>query len=53
MKTLIYLLASVILFSCSTTKKAMILSDSNTNYLIKKIDKKNSWYIIYAERKDT
>jgi len=26
---------------------------SDTRYLIKKIDKKNSWYIIYAERKDT
>lgn len=31
----------------------MTVSDNNTNYLIKKIDKNNSWYIIYAERKDT
>jgi hypothetical protein len=31
----------------------MTVSDYNTNYLIKKIDKKHSWYIIYAERKDT
>lgn len=53
MKTHIYLLVSVILFSCSTTKKTMTVSDNNTNYLIKKIDKNNSWYIIYAERKDT
>lgn len=53
MKTLIYLLVSVILFSSSTTKKVMTVSDNNTNYLIKKIYKKNSWYIIYAERKDT
>jgi hypothetical protein len=53
MKTLIYLLVSVVLFSCSTTKKAMTVSNNNINYLIKKIDKKNSWYIIYAERKDT
>lgn len=53
MKNLIYLLASVILFSCSSTKKAMAVSDSNTSYLIKKIDKKHSWYIIYAESKDT
>lgn len=31
----------------------MTVSDNNTNYLIKKIAKKNSWYIIYAERNDT
>lgn len=53
MKTLIYLLVSVVLFSCSTTKKAMTVSNNNIDYLIKKIDKKNSWYIIYAEKKDT
>lgn len=54
MKNLIYLLASIALFlSCTSTKKAMTVSNSNTNYLIKKIDKKNTWYIIYAERKDT
>lgn len=53
MKNLIYLLTSVILFSCSSTKKVKTVSDSNTNYFIKKIDKKHSWYIIYAEKKDT
>ena len=51
MKYLTYLLVSAILFSCSSTKKAKTVSDSNTKYHIKKIGKKNSWYIIYAERK--
>lgn len=54
MKNLIYFLASIVLLtSCSSTKKVMVISDNDTSYCIKKIYKKNSWYIIYAERKDT
>ena len=54
MKIFIYILVSIVLLSsCSITKRAMTLSVSDTNYRIKKIDKKNSWYIIYAESKDT
>ena len=54
MKNLIYLLLSAILFtSCLSTKKAIPAELSDISYLIKKIDKENSWYIIYAERKDS
>jgi hypothetical protein len=54
MKNIIYLLASIaLLFSCSSTKKAMTVNNGDTNYCVKKIDKNNSWYIIYAERNDT
>jgi hypothetical protein len=54
MKNLIYFLFSVMfLHSCSSTKKAMPTVYNDTNYLIKKIDKEKTWYIIYAERKDT
>lgn len=54
MKNLIYLLALIMLLSsCSSTKKPIVVSDRDTSYRIKKINRNNSWYIIYAERKDT
>lgn len=55
MKNLIYILASVVLlFSCNSKKKAtMTVKNVDTNYSIEKIDKTNSWYIIYAKRNDT
>jgi hypothetical protein len=54
MKNLIFLLASIIiLFSCTGTKKGMTVKENKTKYRIKKIDKNNSWYIIYADRNDT
>ena len=54
MKNILYVLFSVILllfYSC--TKKIIRAINSDSTYLIKKIYKKNSWYIIYAERNDT
>lgn len=54
MKNLVYLLLSIVLLSsCSGTKKARKVSVSDKSYRIKKINKKNSWYIIYAEKKDS
>jgi hypothetical protein len=54
MKNFVYLLLSLVLLSsCSSTKKSMSPVSNDTSYLIKKIDKKNSWYIVYAGRKDT
>ena len=54
MKNLIYMLVSIVLVSsCSSAKKAIVVSDSNKSYRIKEINKNNFWYIIYAERKDT
>lgn len=41
------------LFSCAIAKKTITLPNNDMSYLIKKIDKKHSWYIIYAERNDT
>ena len=55
MKNLIYLLSSIgLLFSCTSTKNTLsVKNDSDTNYRIDKINKNNSWYIIYAERNDS
>ena len=39
--------------SCISTNTATSAVKNEATYLIKKIDKKNSWYLIYAERKDT
>lgn len=44
---------SLIALSCSNIKKTTRAMEKSTRYLIKEIDKKNSWYIIYAERRDT
>jgi len=53
MKNLVYILTIVVFAACSNTKSAITTSVSDSSYLIKKIKKKRSWYIIYAERKDT
>lgn len=55
MKHLIYLLfLGILLSSCTNTKKVTSASTiGEANYFIKEINKKNSWYVIYAERKDT
>jgi len=53
MKYLLYIFISIIALSCSNIKKTTTAMYKNTPYLIKEIDKKNSWYIIYAERRDT
>lgn len=53
MKNLIYLASVILFFSCVSTRKAMTVKNVDTNYSIKKINKNNSWYIIYAERNDT
>ncbi len=53
MKIIGYLYIVMILFSCSSTKKLVKDNTDRNNYLIKEIKVKNSWYIIYAEKKDT
>ena len=53
MKNIILFLFLLMLYSCLSTNKVAISSTSNNNYLIKKITKKNSWYIVYAEKHDT
>lgn len=45
------LFAVSLLLSACTPKIAQVVN--STDYTVKKIQKKNSWYIIYAERKDT
>ncbi|HMQ49520.1 MAG TPA: hypothetical protein PKA70_18785 [Saprospiraceae bacterium] len=53
MKTIILFsfFAVFLLLSACTKKIAQVTN--GTEYTIKKIQKKNSWYIIYAEKKDT
>lgn len=41
---------TILLGSCSVPKK---LGSNETTYLIKKIKKQNTWYIIYAEKNNT
>ena len=54
MRNLVYLLISMLLIaSCSSIKKSIPMAQEGISYRIKKIEKKNSWYIIYADRKDT
>lgn len=53
MKVIGYLCIVLIIFSCSSTKKLLNDNTDNHSYLIKKINVKNSWYIIYAERHDS
>lgn len=51
MRPFFCMLSLIVAVSCSSMQKAT--TDGNIGYLIKRIDKKNSWYIIYAKRKDT
>ena len=55
MKNIVFFLfLSMTLLSCSSSAKLINPSkSSDTSYKIIKITKKNSWYIIYAERNDT
>lgn len=60
MKTFIFLFGIFTLFSCLNSKKNVgvnkyseDLIDSNSMYRVYKIDSINSYYLIYASRKDT
>lgn len=53
MKNLIIIYVSFFLFSCSITKKPLISESNGGTYLVEKIDKNNSWFIIYAKKADT
>ncbi|MDA3614207.1 hypothetical protein [Polluticaenibacter yanchengensis] len=53
MRYLIIIFLALIMYSCSNGKNAPKGIQVNMLYLIKKIDKKDSWYLIYAERNDS
>jgi hypothetical protein len=46
----LFLIGILLPLSCS---KKFIQSATDTKYLLKEIQKKNTWYILYAEKKDT
>lgn len=48
MKNLIFVLASILIFSACTTPKKSIFNEKS--YRIKEINKQNTWYVIYAEK---
>jgi len=52
MKNIVYVLAIILFHSCSITRNAT-MSNHDTGYKIKKIEKNKDWYIIYAEREYT
>lgn len=52
MRYLFCIFFSTMMLSCLTTRKETKVIDDNS-FFVKKIDKKNSWYIIYAKRRDT
>ncbi|MES2417941.1 MAG: hypothetical protein V4541_07110 [Bacteroidota bacterium] len=52
-KSVYFLLFAMLLTSCLASKESSTEALSESHYLIKKIQKKNSWYIIYMKRKDT
>lgn len=51
MKYLIATFLALTIFSCSNAKK--ISKENDTLYKVKKIEKINSWYVIYVIRQDT
>lgn len=52
-KMLNAMLTSLILFSCASLKEPNVSGQSKSSYLIKEIDSINSWYVIYATKKDS
>jgi len=52
MKSLIYILSSVLVISCSSTEKSITI-DRDKFYKIKTIQKVNAGYVITMRRKDT
>lgn len=51
MRKIIYILLTLIFFSCFSSKN--MTQNDISKYQIKKITIKNSWYIIYAKKKDS